>query len=399
MLHIHCSNHISSTANVSIGNAIAMHARWYFSLQTVTCTELASIVTTEDNSFLVWGSRPIIRSPLARFLNQHSGSRDRSSTTGDSKTRSSDSGSQKERSNSLRRQESDVFEDENLPQVGSALLSPTSIDLGTSSQSISSGHLASNEASPERKPSLDGSIAANKTPPKDPSNESLNQSHPKFAVGTTSGLSKEQQAVGGHMNIRRYSSLNLSDTPHIMHPCSSSKEYMEKVNNLLQELGLLSDADRNYRGVASPVSRHKEISDSKEQGQPVGGSGFKANKRIYSSNSSELVMLDGIVMKPTSIDLVGRSGLLSTLSVQGLTSAKLEGVSCFGCNVLILIEAQVMLDAEGKDGTQQRVSTASKMTKQPRLVLGRKLTEKGALRRYTKQFRFLPVFYGLCLRE
>ena len=363
-----------------------------FSLQTVTCTELASIVTTEDNSFLVWGSRPIIRSPLARFLNQHSGSR--SSTTGDSKTRSSDSGGQKERSNSLRRQESDVFEDENLPRVGSTLLSPTSVDLGSSFQSVSSGHLASNEASPERKPSSDASITTNKTPPKDPSNESLNQSHLKFAVGTISGLSKEQQVIGGHMNIRRYSSLNLSDTPHIMHPCSSSKEYMEKVNNLLQELNILSDADRNYRGVASPVSRHKEISDSKEQGQPPGGGGgFKANKRIYSSNSSELVMMDGIVMRPTSIDLVGRSGLLSTLSVQGLTSAKLEGVSCFGCNVLILIEAQVMLDAEGKDGTQQRVSMASKMVKQPRLVLGRKLTEKGALRRYTKHLdsiRFLP---------
>ena len=351
-----------------------------FSLQTVTCTELASIVTTEDNSFLVWGSRPIIRSPLARFLNQHSGCR--SSTTGDSKTRSSDSGGQKERSNNLRREESDIFEDENLPRVGSTLLSPTSVDLGSSFQSISSGHLASSEASPERKPSSDTSITTNKTPPKDPSNESLNQSHLKFAVGTISGLSKEQQVIGGYMNIRRYSSLNLSDTPHIMHPCSSSKEYMEKVNNLLQELNILSDADRNYRGVASPVSRQKEISDSKEQGQSAGGGGFKASKRIYSSNSSELVMMDGIVMRPTSIDLVGRSGLLSTLSVQGLTSAKLEGVSCFGCNVLILIEAQVLLDAEGKDGTQQRVSTASKMVKQPRLVLGRKLTEKGALRRY-----------------
>ena len=355
-----------------------------FLLQTVTCTELASIVTTEDNSFLVWGSRPIVRSPLSKFLNQHSGSR--SSTTG------ADGGGQKERSNSLRRQESDVFED--LPQVGNTLLSPTSADpLGSSFQSVSSGqYLASNEASPERKPS-DGSITTNKTPPKDPSNESLNQSQPKFAVGAISGVSKDQQATGGHLNIRRYSSLNLSDTPHIMYPCSSSKEYMERVNSLLQELNILSDADRNYRGVASPVSRHKEMSD-KEQGQTA-GSGVKANKRIYSSNSSELVMMDGIVMRPTSIDLVGRSGLLSTLSVQGLTSAKLEGVSCFGGNVLILIEAQVMLDAEGRDGSQQRASMASKMVKQPRLVLGRKLTEKGALRRYMcTQYRCFSSTYS-----
>lgn len=335
----------------------------------MTCTELASIVTTEDNSFLVWGSRPIIRSPLLKLLTQHTS---RSSFASESRTKSSETASQKERSNSLQREESDVFDDEKLPQVGSGILiSPASCELGTSFQSVSSGHLASNESTPERKPSSTDSVAT-KTPSKDPSNESLN---PKFTVGTGSG--SKEKLVSGHM--RRYSSLNLSDTPHIMHTCSSSKDYVDKVNSLLQELNLHAELDRN-QGVSGSMSRQRESVGSiypKEQQQQQ--QGFKANKR---SNSSELVMMDGIIMKPTSIDLVGRSGLLSTFSVQGLMNARLEGISCFGCNVVILIEARVLLEAEGKDGVRPRVSVTSKLVKQPRLILSRRLTEKGVSRRY-----------------
>lgn len=286
----------------------------------------------------------------------------------------SGSSSVKERPNSLRHQESDVFEEENLPRVNSALLSPTTFDLRASFQSVSSGHLASNEASPERKTET----VSNKTPPKDPSNESLNHSNPKFVVGTTNIAESKEQ-------LRRFSSLNLSDSPHIMYPCSSSKHYVEKMNSLLQETNrYVVDLERNRGGLPSPAIRHREAlgsakdqPSSSQQQQPLGG--IKANKRI---NSSDTVMMDGIIMKPTSIDLVGRSGLLSTLSVQGLTNAKLEGVSCFGGNVLILIEAQVLLDVEGKEGVLQRgTAMVTKMAKQPRLVLGRKLTEKGVLRR------------------
>ena len=336
----------------------------------MTCTELASIVTTEDNSLLVWGSRPIIRSPLTKFLSQHSS---RSSTTL-TKTESG-SGNLKERSDSLRREESDVF-DEELPRVSSALLSPTSFELVASLRSVSSGHLASNEASPERKPSS-SDISSNKTPPKDPSNESLNQSNPKFVVGPVSG-SKE--------HLRRHSSLNLSDTPHITYPCSTSKDYIEKMNGFLQDISRCADLER----IKSPVARQREpigsTNQNKDQssGTTTGGQqqqlGVKvlSNKRI---NSTDLVTTDGIITRPTSIDLIGRSGLLSTLSVQGMTNAKLEGVSCFGCNVLILIEAQVLLDEGEGEGIQQRVPFVSKPSKQPKLILGRKLTEKGALRR------------------
>ena len=274
----------------------------------------------------------------------------------------------KERCNSLRREESDVFDEEAMPRVGSAILSPTSFELEASFQSVSSGHLASNETTPERKPcSADNAVSlSNKTPPRDPSNESLSPSNPKVVSGIASS-SKEQ--------LRRYSSLNLSDTPHIMYPCSSSKDYVDKVNSLLQEMSLHAELERN-RGVSSPVVRHRDAVGSAKGDQPTN---LKANKRI---NSSELVMMDGIIMRPTSIDLIGRSGLLSALSVQGLTNAKLEGVSCFGCNVLILIEAQVLLDMEAKEGAQQRGSVVSKLAKQPQLKLGRKLTEKGVLRKY-----------------
>lgn len=333
----------------------------------MTCIELGSIVTTEDNSFLVWGSRPIIKSPLSKFFSQHVS---RSSITSELKSKleggvitvGGNGVSTKEHSSSLRREESDVFDEDTLPPVGSAILSPTSPELETSFQSISSGHLASNETTPERKPcSTD-----NKTLPKDPSNESLSQSNPKSVSGTALG-SKEQ--------LRRYSSLNLSDTPHIMYHCSSSKDYVDNVNSLLQkEMSIHTELERN-RGVSSPVVHHRDTLGSAKGDQPTN---LRANKRI---NSSEQIMMDGIIMRPTSIDLVGRYGLLSALSVQGLMNAKLEGVSCFGCNVLILIEAQVLLDVEGKEGAQQRGSMASKLMKQPRLILGRKLTEKSILRK------------------
>ena len=355
----------------SLNDTMSIHVFLICAPQTVTCTELASIVTTEDNSLLVWGSRPIIRSPLMKLLSQHG---PRSSTTL-TKTESG-SGNLRERSSSLRREESDVFEEE-LPRVNSALLSPTSFDLGASLQSVSSGHLASNEASPERKPSS-SEASTNKTSPKDPSNESLNQSNPKFVVGQVSG-SKE--------HLRRYSSLNLSDTPHITYPCSSSKDYIEKMNGFLQDISRCADLERN-RSLSSPVARHREPIGSANQvkepsvttatsGQQLGAK-VLSNKRI---NSTDLVTMDGVIMRPTSIDLIGRSGLLSTLSVQGMTNAKLEGVSCFGCNVLILIEAQVLLDEGESEGVQQRVPFVSKPSKQPKLVLGRKLTEKSIPRR------------------
>ena len=36
----------------------------------VTSSELCSIVTTDDNSFLVWGSRPVIKTSLGEILEQ-----------------------------------------------------------------------------------------------------------------------------------------------------------------------------------------------------------------------------------------------------------------------------------------------------------------------------------------
>ena len=297
----------------------------------------------------------------------------------------------KERSNSLRRQESDVFVEDDLPRVSSGPLSPTSFEVGASFKSAFSGPIASNEDSPERRPtaSAESIVSSNKTPPKDPSNESLNQLNSKFVVGTTSG-SKELQ-------LRRYSSLNLSDTPHMMYACSSSKDYLEKMASLLQDVNRnVIDLERNTRGVPSPAVQHRDALGSAKDtasGQQQPQVSNRMGKRI---NSSDVMMMDGIIMRPTSIDLVGRSGLLSMFFVQGLTSAKLEGVSCFGGNVLILIEAQVLLDVEGKEGAQQRVALVSKMTKQPRLVLGRKLTEKSVLRKYVKYEIISCVYLTIC---
>ena len=49
--------------------------------QIVTCSELATMVATENNTFLIWGSRPVIQSPLSCLLSNDN------KTLQDSKTR------------------------------------------------------------------------------------------------------------------------------------------------------------------------------------------------------------------------------------------------------------------------------------------------------------------------
>ncbi len=59
------------------------------------------------------------------------------------------------------------------------------------------------------------------------------------------------------------------------------------------------------------------------------------------SSEAGSTALEGVIIEPTSMDLVGRCGLLSALSAQGLQQAKLEGICHFAGNVLILVEAKI----------------------------------------------------------
>lgn len=218
----------------------------------VTCSELATIVTTQENSFLVWGSRPLIKSPLhTMFANSDS-------------LRPLDSG----KSNSA-------------PVVARQ-------DSGRVPAKRKDSDLV---MSPSRRVSFEIGNSQNQPGPTPPSS------------GHTS--------VGGSRDgVHRSSSLNLSHLPHAMTPCPSPSQYMTVLTQLLPE----------------PLH---------------GRGGGRGEGRRGVSVSSEAGVLEGVITEPTSVDLVGRCGLLSDLSAQGLQQAKLECVTNFAGNVLILIEAKI----------------------------------------------------------
>lgn len=221
----------------------------------VMCSELATIVTSQDNSFLVWGSRPAILSPL------HS------------------------------------------------LLAPPSV--------------------------------------KSKKKESV-EHH---------GLSSEAISEAPE-RMHRSSSLNLSNTPHSMTPCQESCNYMSVLTQLLLET-------RSARG-------------------EVGG-----GRRGSLVSSESVEKKEGVIMEPTSVDLVGRSGLLSDLSAQGLQHAKLAGVGTFAGNVLILIEAKV---PEEKDKIEGQRSVKVTPPKQPHLMMSKRLTERRHWSRRKLHTPVLPEF-------
>ena len=88
---------------------------------------------------------------------------------------------------------------------------------------------------------------------------------------------------------------------------------------------------------------------------------------------------EGVILEPTSLDLVGRSGLLSDLSAQGLQQAKLVGVGEFAGNVMIIIEAKVLEEVE-ESGGQILVKVSS--PKQALLRMSKRLMERRHWTRY-----------------
>lgn len=242
----------------------------------VTCSELGTIVTTQENSFLVWGSRPAIKSPLHTLLalSDHTPYKDGKMAA------------------SVKRREGE----------GRHLLSVT-FDIG----------------SPEPSPD----------PPS-----------------------------GSRERVHRSSSLNLSNTPHNMTLCPEANQYMKMLTQLLQ--------------LQEPS--HGKMSRMETGGVVMGGA--RRGPSVSSEAGLGGVEKEGIILEPTSVDLVGRCGLLSELSAQGLQQAKLEGVSNYAGNVLILIEAKVP-EEKGEGQRLLRVSPPQ----QPLLMMSKRLMER---RHWTK---------------
>jgi signal transduction protein with GAF and PtsI domain len=85
---------------------------------------------------------------------------------------------------------------------------------------------------------------------------------------------------------------------------------------------------------------------------------------------------EGVILEPTSLDLVGRCGLLSALSAQGLQQAKLEGVGNFAGNVLILIQAKVPEEEEEERKEKGQRSLRVTLPRQPLLMMSKRLMER-----------------------
>ena len=102
--------------------------------------------------------------------------------------------------------------------------------------------------------------------------------------------------------------------------CYSSADYL---NMLYATLNAIDDNDSSItRQTSGPVT----LSKSSKKGS--GSQGTIETKK-------------DVILKPVSIDLVDRQGTLKSLWEQGLKEIKLEGISCFGCNTLILLHAHI----------------------------------------------------------
>ena len=88
-------------------------------------------------------------------------------------------------------------------------------------------------------------------------------------------------------------------------------------------------------------------------------------------------------MRELLIALYIYTGILSLLSVEGIAEAKLEGLSCYGSNVLVLIQAQVIEGGarEEEGGEGRKLVGVLKKLELPTFRIGRKLTHR-AHRRY-----------------
>ena len=121
-----------------------------------------------------------------------------------------------------------------------------------------------------------------------------------------------------------------------------------------------------------------------------------SHRRGTSTSSSSIHTVtskEGVILQPTALDLVGNSGILSLLSVEGITEAKLEGLSCYGSNVLVLIQAQIVIgtctgkgEGEGEKGSAGRNNNGTGHSNElPTFRIGRRLTQR-------TQWRLVYIF-------
>ena len=204
------------------------------------------------------------------------------------------------------------------------------VDANSSHLPGSGGHLDSGWVTPERKGSrIPSTEDVARISPKTESSGSINRSNPKVDGLETARSSESVGRSNPKLNElqKKASLLNLLDAPHTLIPCGDASRYLSQLSDLLCEA---VDTSRTKRGAV----KHRESLPGQT----------KSLKRGASMSSCDFVNPEGVIIKPTAISLAGRSGILTSLSSQGLRNVKLMGISCFGSNVLVLIEAKELLE-------------------------------------------------------
>ena len=238
----------------------------------VTCSELATIVATDSNSFLVWGSRPLIKSPLSHVLSGQVSVNDSNDTSSPTQKADSDNDS----------------------------ANPDSCS------SPDSGYRDSSVASPDSKSSLSAESVSKQGRR---SNEAINKQSSKSSV-----------LMGG----RRQSSMDLALAfiPTIQVSCIHSHEYLAMLNTAMGD-------------TAKP-----HTATTKQSATTIGAQVQSRLKKGSSGNIHEACH-EGVILQPTVVDLVNKSGILMSLLEQGLMNVKLEGIASFGPNLIVLLHAHV----------------------------------------------------------
>lgn len=314
----------------------------------VTSSELCTIVTTSDNSFLVWGSRPVIKTPLGEILEK--GEEGLKKNTPLHKVASNDT-------------PDNVFsEDKETPGT------PHRKHLTRATQSSVPIPIASRPSFDSQQPP--GSSSVEGSPAKHRSNDSISKIHAPVKNSTSENIT---HASKGSLQMigKRNPSLNFSEVPHTLVPCTDCSQYLKTLSSILCE-----SLDSSSRGKPHPLKR-----------ESLSGAHLSTSHRRGTSTSSvqQLTGRDVIIMHPHPMDLVGKSGILNLLSVEGITAAKLEGLSCYGSNVLVLIQAQVVTATTCTSGddsrqTERQSVELSRPKELPTFKIGRKLIQRANLR-------------------
>lgn len=335
----------------------------------VTSSELCTIVTTKDNSFLVWGSRPVIKTPLGEILEQ--GEEDSVKSPRLQKCGSNDA------------MDNTVFTDDpNCGPVTPNRKHSTKVPCTTHPSGPLSPNSDSRNTSGSQPPS-----SGEGSPTKASSNDSIAKGSLKSVVSEAVAFKASPRMIS---NRSRNPSLNFSEIPHSLVPCPDCHQYLKTLSDILFEPPL--DISR---GKTHPLKRDST------SGTHLGTS---HNRRGVTMSGSNVLLTgkEGIIMQPTSMDLVGKSGILDLLSMEHIREAKLEGLSCYGSNVIVLIQAQVEIGTrtEEEGGAEKKwVGHSNELTT---FRIGRKLTHRTHWRLVNSIVALFPVFPPLqpkCKRQ